>query len=61
MLVIDWDTEKGWHAPQITPYEDLKLSPATVALHYGIQVGVPALLTLYYQMRFIPMFSIVPL
>ena len=37
MLVIDWSAKKGWHNPEITPYGNLSLSPACVALHYGIE------------------------
>ena len=39
MLIIDWDIKNGWNTPLITPYDDFKLSPACVALHYGIQVS----------------------
>ncbi len=35
MLSIEWDTENGWNAPRIHPYEDLKLDPAATSLHYG--------------------------
>jgi branched-chain amino acid aminotransferase len=37
MLSIDWTARGGWQAPQITPFGDLALSPACVALHYGLQ------------------------
>lgn len=37
MLEIDWDTTNGWHAPRIIPYQNLSLSPACTALHYGIE------------------------
>lgn len=37
MMIIDWSKEKGWQNPQITPFENLSLSPACVALHYGIE------------------------
>lgn len=39
MLTIDWDTVNGWHNPVIAPYGDLKISPASTALHYGIEVS----------------------
>lgn len=39
MLEIDWDAEKGWQAPTITPYHYLSISPAASALHYGIEVS----------------------
>ena len=38
MLEIDWDEKNGWQAPVIKPYGDLVLSPASTALHYGIEV-----------------------
>lgn len=37
MLSIDWHAEHGWDVPKILPYGDFSLSPATVALHYGLQ------------------------
>ena len=35
MFIMDYTKGKGWHDPRIVPYEDLKLSPAAMALHYG--------------------------
>ena len=35
MLMIRWDRKKSWGAPAIVPYQDLSLSPAASALHYG--------------------------
>jgi len=37
MLEIDWERNKGWTAPRIIPYQDLQISPASSALHYGLQ------------------------
>eukprot|EP00941_MAST-03F_sp_MAST-3F-sp1_P004063 g4063.t1 len=37
MLEIDWDVKNGWAAPQIKPYGDVLISPASSALHYGLQ------------------------
>ncbi|CAM9162238.1 unnamed protein product [Discosporangium mesarthrocarpum] len=37
MLKVDWDSRTGWHAPKITPYGDLKISPAASALHYALE------------------------
>jgi len=34
MLVCDY-SNKEWHSPQILPYANLSMSPATLALHYG--------------------------
>ncbi len=35
IFVMDYNQEKGWHNPIIAPLEDVKLSPAIMALHYG--------------------------
>jgi len=35
MLVIPYTTEKGWHDPQVIPYQDFKMDPAAMVLHYG--------------------------
>lgn len=37
MLQVEWDDEMAWSAPRIIPTEDLRLSPAASALHYGLQ------------------------
>jgi len=34
MLVCDY-YDDGWHEPQIVPFANLSLSPATLAFHYG--------------------------
>ncbi len=37
MLVVDYD--KGqWNTPRITPYADIRMSPAMLSLHYGQSV-----------------------
>jgi branched-chain amino acid aminotransferase len=36
MLMIDWDIKNHWNTPRIVPFQDLKLSPAASALHYGL-------------------------
>jgi len=38
MLTIEWERGTQWKAPQIVPYQDLKLSPAASCLHYGMCV-----------------------
>src|SRR5437868_10727649 len=36
MLICDYSRKDGgWQAPMITPFANLSLSPATLALHYG--------------------------
>ncbi|XP_040012927.1 branched-chain-amino-acid aminotransferase, cytosolic-like isoform X1 [Xiphias gladius] len=38
MLTIDWSDRDGWEAPQIKPFQNLSLHPATSALHYSIEL-----------------------
>ncbi|MET9258943.1 branched-chain amino acid aminotransferase [Amycolatopsis sp. NPDC004079] len=35
MVSIEWNTSDGWHDAMLVPYEQLRLDPATVGLHYG--------------------------
>lgn len=35
MLVIPWDCKNSWGTPKIIPYQNLSISPAACALHYG--------------------------
>lgn len=35
ILYADWDSEKGWSAPQIKPYEKFELDPSASVLHYA--------------------------
>lgn len=35
MVVIDWDTEHGWHDARVQPYQSLSLDPASSVFHYG--------------------------
>ncbi|KAL3797477.1 hypothetical protein ACHAW5_001810 [Stephanodiscus triporus] len=38
MLTVKYDKNHGgWSSPEIVPYGDLKLSPASSALHYGME------------------------
>ena len=37
MLEVDWDEASGWGQPKISQFSDLKVSPASSCLHYGIQ------------------------
>ena len=41
MLTIDWSDKDGWEAPQIKPFQNLSLHPASSALHYSIEVSPP--------------------
>jgi branched-chain amino acid aminotransferase len=35
MLSVEWTAAKGWSNPQIKPYQNLVLNPATCVFHYG--------------------------
>ncbi|MCL2057099.1 MAG: branched-chain amino acid aminotransferase [Oscillospiraceae bacterium] len=35
MFTMNYSGEKGWHDPQIVPYESVSLDPAASCLHYG--------------------------
>ncbi|XP_023269610.1 branched-chain-amino-acid aminotransferase, cytosolic-like isoform X1 [Seriola lalandi dorsalis] len=38
MLTINWSEKDGWEVPQIKPFENLSLHPASSALHYSIEL-----------------------
>ncbi len=35
MFVMDWTRGRDWHDPRVIPYQDFKLDPAAMVLHYG--------------------------
>lgn len=35
MFVMDYSSEKGWHNPEIKPYGEFMIQPATAVFHYG--------------------------
>jgi branched-chain amino acid aminotransferase len=37
MLSIEWTAASGWHAPRLTPYQNLSLDPATCVFHYAFE------------------------
>ena len=37
MLSLEWTAAEGWLAPQITPYQNFSLDPATCVLHYAFE------------------------
>ncbi|KAJ2892592.1 Mitochondrial branched-chain amino acid (BCAA) aminotransferase [Zalerion maritima] len=37
MLTIEWSKAGGWAAPEITPYHNLSLDPATCVFHYAFE------------------------
>ncbi|XP_053300049.1 branched-chain-amino-acid aminotransferase, mitochondrial [Pleuronectes platessa] len=38
MLTINWSEKEGWEAPQIKPFQNLSMHPASSALHYSIEL-----------------------
>jgi len=38
MLVMEYDTGKGWHSARIQPYGPLTLDPAAMVLHYSQEI-----------------------
>lgn len=37
MLTLEWTTQTGWLPPNITPYQNLSLDPATCVFHYAFE------------------------
>lgn len=37
MLMAEWDKSIGWSVPEIVPYQNLSLDPATCVFHYGFE------------------------
>ena len=38
MLLVDWNSEKGWHDARIEPFGNISLHPASTVLHYGAEI-----------------------
>ena len=38
MFIMEYETGKGWHNPEIKPFADISLSPAAMVLHYGQEI-----------------------
>lgn len=38
MFIMDYNAEQGWCNARIVPYQDLKVSPASMVFHYGQSV-----------------------
>ncbi|MBU5466233.1 branched-chain amino acid aminotransferase [Virgibacillus sp. MSJ-26] len=38
MFMMDYNAEQGWYDARIVPYQDLKISPASMVFHYGQSV-----------------------
>lgn len=37
MLTIEWTSKDGWLAPEIAPYRNLNLNPASCVFHYAFE------------------------
>lgn len=37
MLIADWSSKNGWEAPQIKPFGDMPMHPASTVFHYGFE------------------------
>ena len=37
ILQVRWSANKGWHPPEISPYQALSLDPAAAVLNYGFE------------------------
>ncbi|KAI8998075.1 aminotransferase [Gaertneriomyces semiglobifer] len=37
MLVVEWDSDKGWHSPEIKPYGKISLDPSATVFHYALE------------------------
>lgn len=35
MVLVDWDTDRGWHSARVEAYGPLTMDPASSVLHYG--------------------------
>ena len=35
MFIMDYSADKGWHDPQIIPYQPIQLDPSAMVFHYG--------------------------
>ncbi len=38
MLVVEWESEKGWYDAKIVPFGRIDLHPASTVLHYGAEI-----------------------
>lgn len=38
MVIIDWDSESGWHDARVVPYGPFSVDPAMMVLHYGQEI-----------------------
>ncbi|XP_058280315.1 branched-chain-amino-acid aminotransferase, mitochondrial-like isoform X2 [Hirundo rustica] len=38
MLTVEWSRAEGWGRPKIRPFQELRLHPASSALHYAVEL-----------------------
>ena len=38
MLIVEWESEKGWYDAKIVPFGRIDLHPASTVLHYGAEI-----------------------
>ncbi|NWZ88557.1 BCAT2 protein, partial [Poecile atricapillus] len=38
MLMVEWSRDRGWGRPKIRPFQELRLHPASSALHYAVEL-----------------------
>jgi branched-chain amino acid aminotransferase len=38
MILIDYDADRGWHAPRVEPYGPIALDPSAMVLHYAQEI-----------------------
>ena len=38
MLLMDYETGKGWFDPRIVPYGNFSIDPAAMGIHYGQEI-----------------------
>ncbi|GAA3037712.1 branched-chain amino acid aminotransferase [Gordonia defluvii] len=38
MVMVDYDTARGWHNAQVKPYGPIALDPSAMVLHYGQEI-----------------------
>lgn len=37
LAMADWSEEKGWKAPEVSPYDYFKIDPINSTLHYAVE------------------------
>ena len=37
MFSVDWNVQKGWNSPQVEPFKNFSIHPASTCLHYALE------------------------